>query len=168
MGKLKTKFYWSRKDTAELFDISVITLDQWVAKDCPFDMVDVEGKKKPQKRFYIPNVIEWKTERTTGNKKNNDLQQERARLAKEQADGQELKNAVLRKELIPVKMLEFALADISEQVSSILESIPLKVKKNLPKLTASEVEIITREIKKAMNAASRTKIDYEKATDDFK
>src|SRR5688500_17296824 len=45
-----------------------------------------------------------------------DLTQERARLAKEQADGQELKNRQLRRELLPAADVEREWSDILRKV----------------------------------------------------
>lgn len=85
----------------------------------------------------------------------------RARLIKEQADAQELKNQIMREEVAPVTTLRDALARVCEQVNSILEAIPLKVKNRVPALKAKDVEIIKREIVKAQNAASHSDIDFD-------
>ncbi len=58
----------------------------------------------------------------------------------------------------PIALLEFALGEMCEQVKSILESIPLKVKNRCPELRAQAIEIIRTEIIKAQNAASRATI----------
>ncbi len=163
MAKTKDKFYWNRKDTAELFGVSIMTLDQWVVRDCPVEVVKLKGMKKPQKRYYIPDIIEWKSNRSVSNVKQLSLEKERTRLAKEQADGQSLKNAVTRKELAPIKLLEISLSEMAVMICSKLESIPLKVKKNLPKLSSAEIEIITREINKALNEASKQELDFDRA-----
>jgi len=89
-----------------------------------------------------------------------DLQKERARLAKAQADAQELKNKISEKETAPMVILEAALTNVCIQIKSVLESIPLKVKQRVPSLTSMEIEIIAKEIIKAQNAASDIRLDF--------
>jgi len=89
-----------------------------------------------------------------------DLRGERARLTKEQADSQQLKNSIAKKEVAPISIIEYALSNIATQISAILESIPLKIKKKSPHLTGREIEEIRREIVKAKNAASKLSVDF--------
>ena len=86
---------------------------------------------------------------------------EYARKLRADADAQEMKNAVTRRELAPVDLLEWALASIAEQINSILDSIPLKLKKRVPHLKAAELEIAKREIIKAQNAASKSQLPWD-------
>lgn len=90
-----------------------------------------------------------------------DREFEQARKTRAEADAQEMKNAVTRRELAPVELLEWALASIAEQVNSILDSIPLKLKKRVPHLKASELAIAKREIIKAQNAASKSQLPWD-------
>jgi phage terminase Nu1 subunit (DNA packaging protein) len=83
------------------------------------------------------------------------------RLVQEQADGQALKNAQARRELAPVQLISWTLARVGSQISAIFDSIPLKVKKLMPKLSASDIEVIKRELIKAQNAASRVTVDLD-------
>jgi len=66
----------------------------------------------------------------------------------------ELKEQQIRRETAPISVIESALGHVGARIAAILESIPAKVKRRLPKLTASEVEVIKREIIKAQNAAA--------------
>jgi phage terminase Nu1 subunit (DNA packaging protein) len=87
--------------------------------------------------------------------------EEKLRLTKAQAEGQELKNAQLRKELAPVDVIEWVLGKAAGQISAVLESIPSLLKKRNAKLTASNIELIRREIVKAQNAASQMTVDLD-------
>jgi phage terminase Nu1 subunit (DNA packaging protein) len=58
-----------------------------------------------------------------------DLVAERARLAKEQADGQAMKNAVLRGELVPVQPLSDAVMGLIEMSKARLLRVPAEVAK---------------------------------------
>src|SRR5471032_268511 len=53
-----------------------------------------------------------------------DLAGERAALARVQRERIEMQNAVTRRELAPVSLLEFALAAMAQKVAGILEAIP--------------------------------------------
>jgi phage terminase Nu1 subunit (DNA packaging protein) len=83
-----------------------------------------------------------------------DLVAARTRLANEQADAQAMKNAVTRQELAPVVLIEQVLSTAGGKVAGILDTVPATVKRRLPHLTASEVEIVAREIAKARNIAA--------------
>lgn len=87
------------------------------------------------------------------------------RLTLAQAEGQELKNAQLRKELAPVDMLEWVVGKAGAQISAILDAIPLQLKKRNPKLTATDLETIRREIVKAQNTAAHLTVDLDEYYD---
>ena len=88
-----------------------------------------------------------------------DLDTERARLTAEQADNYALKNAQLRRELAPIATLELVLGKAAGQIRPLLESLPVKIKRRLPAMSAAEVDIMKREIAKCCNAISQLKID---------
>ena len=93
--------------------------------------------------------------------------EEKLRLTSAQAEWQETKNAQLLKELAPVNLLEWVIGKAGSQISAILESIPMNLKKRNPRLTASNIEFITREIVKTQNIAADMKLDldeYERNT----
>lgn len=95
-----------------------------------------------------------------------DAERERALLTREQREGQSLKNAQLRKELAPIALIEWTLGKVANQIGAVLDSIPLKVKKVVPRLTAVEVEHIKREVVKAQNAAARVTVDLDEYYDE--
>jgi phage terminase Nu1 subunit (DNA packaging protein) len=79
-----------------------------------------------------------------------DLTAERARLAKEQADAQALKNAVAREELLPAADVERQWREVLAGVRSRMLAVPSRTRQALPHLTASEVTIIDREVRDAL------------------
>lgn len=95
-----------------------------------------------------------------------DADRERTLLTRVQREGQELKNAQLRRELAPISLIEWTLGKVGNQIGAVLDSIPLKVKKVVPRLTAVEVEHIKREVVKAQNAASRIAVDLDEYYDE--
>ncbi len=88
-----------------------------------------------------------------------DAYAEKARLDRLRADEIEHRLQLAKNEVAPIAILEDALLRISEQICSILDSLPLRIKKRVPKLTAREIENIRREIVKAQNAASQAKLE---------
>lgn len=79
-----------------------------------------------------------------------DLATERARLAKEQADGHALKNAAARAELVPVPEVERRWADILRRVRSGLLAVPSRSRQRLPHLTAHDVTVIDQEVRSVL------------------
>lgn len=89
-----------------------------------------------------------------------DLVQERARLAKEQADKVAMSNAQMRRELAPVVMLEAVLARTARQIAAVLEAIPTQIKRRLH-LSAAAIDVINGEIAKARNAAASVELKFD-------
>jgi len=83
-----------------------------------------------------------------------DLMNERARLAKEQADRLELQNAQTRKELAPIVLIEQVLAKAGVRVAGILDAIPGMIRRRSPSLSSSDLDCISAEISKARNLAA--------------
>lgn len=73
----------------------------------------------------------------------------------------ELDLAQKNRELAPIAVIEWTLNRIGSQIAAILETIPGKVKRRLPSLSAAEIEIIKREIVKAQNMAARVTVDLD-------
>ncbi|MET3135331.1 phage terminase Nu1 subunit (DNA packaging protein) [Oxalobacteraceae bacterium GrIS 1.11] len=88
-----------------------------------------------------------------------DLAAERAGLARAQRERIEMQNAVTRRELAPVPLLEMALATMGRKVAAILEAIPGDIKRRSGRLTAEDIDIITAEITKARNVAASAQLD---------
>lgn len=75
-----------------------------------------------------------------------DLVQERARLAKAQTAGQEMKNATLRRELLPREEVEAEWSDILRKLRSAMLAIPSRIRQRLG-LDANATADIDREIR---------------------
>lgn len=84
-----------------------------------------------------------------------DLTRERARLAKEQADERELRNATLRGELVEAEAVRREWSDVLRGVRSRILSVPSRVRQSLPHLTAHDVERIDGELRRALEEAAR-------------
>ena len=86
--------------------------------------------------------------------------EEKARLDRLRGDEVEHRLGVARQEVAPIAILEWVLSNLAEQISSIRDSLPLRIKKRAPKLSARDIEMIRREIVKAQNAASSASPNY--------
>lgn len=89
-----------------------------------------------------------------GGDRANDLTAERARLAREQADGHALKNAQLRGELVEVAEAEREWNDTLRSVRSCLLAVPSRVRQRLGHLSAADVEVIDREVRDVLEEAA--------------
>ena len=88
-----------------------------------------------------------------------DLTEERARLARAQSERIEMENAVKRGELAPIDTLRDAMIPAMTQISALMDAIPVKLKREAPHLTATDLEIVKREIANAMNLAAQVRYE---------
>ena len=79
---------------------------------------------------------------------------ERLRLTAAQADAQEEKNRVTERINAPVAFMTFALAKISAQVASTLETVGKNIHRKHPEIDSRHIESLEREIAIARNTAS--------------
>ncbi|MBO1928314.1 terminase small subunit [Thiomicrorhabdus sp. 6S2-11] len=85
-----------------------------------------------------------------------ETKRENLRLTKARADAQELKNLVEKQQLLPVEIMQESLAKVAAQISSILDTLPSKIKRAQPSLTNSEMDLIKGEIIRAQNLAAQS------------
>jgi len=83
-----------------------------------------------------------------------DLAKERALLAKEQRIRVEMQNAVTRKELAPVVLIEEVLAKAGSRAARILDTIPGLVRRRCPELDANTLSAIRDQVAQARNLAA--------------
>lgn len=96
-----------------------------------------------------------------------DLATERAGLAKEQKERVALQNAVTRRELAPVILIEQVLSKAGSKVAGILDGIPGMIKRRVSALTASDIAMIAAEIARARNIAAAVRLeDLQEDTQD--
>lgn len=88
-----------------------------------------------------------------------DLVTERALLAREQKERIAMQNAVTRRELAPVILIEEVLAKAGSRVAGILDAIPGMVKRRVPGLSAEAIDMIRGEVAKARNLAAAVTLD---------
>ncbi|WP_288129982.1 terminase small subunit [Accumulibacter sp.] len=88
-----------------------------------------------------------------------DLASERAMLARSQRERIDLANAVTRRELAPVILIEQVLARAGSKVAGILDGIPGMIKRRVARLTAAEISLIAAEIARARNIAAALRLE---------
>jgi phage terminase Nu1 subunit (DNA packaging protein) len=89
-----------------------------------------------------------------------DPSQEIARANATRADAQEMRNAVMRRELAPSELVTSAVASTASQMSAILNAVPAELKRANTALTATDIAIVRRALARARNAAANVQIDW--------
>lgn len=82
------------------------------------------------------------------------LTQERLRLTAAQAEGQELKNDITRRKSVPTEFATFVMSKLAAEIGSILDTLPLTLKRRHPDLEVRHIESVQRELAKARNRAA--------------
>ena len=133
---------WGVKPVANIGRRTYYTVKDVVNNRVTHEVTKIERRhEKKQKR------LEPETDGTT-------LDEERIRLTRAQAEEKELKNAQIRGELAPISSIAEATGKFSSQAAAILETIPMKLKRQNPNLTATDIELIKKEIIKIQNIAA--------------
>lgn len=107
------------------------------------------GRGDYDTRESIINVIQSLRKRG-----NAELDAERVRLTREQADKVELANQAARGELVPASEIEHAWASILRDVRAGMLALPSRLQQRLPHLTPHDVETIDAEIRAALVSLS--------------
>lgn len=82
------------------------------------------------------------------------LTKERIRLAKEQADAVEFKNAQLRSELVLATTVEREWGSVLRKIRSGVLAVPSRIRQQLPHLTAHDMKVIDLELRTALETLS--------------
>lgn len=83
----------------------------------------------------------------------------RTRLAAAQAETVEMKNAVTRRELAPVAVIEQVIARCAAHAADVLDGIPVALKREVPDIDMRVIRIIEREVAKARTIAADAKLE---------
>lgn len=165
--------HWLNKASmAASLGISVQAFDKWgvkpaarIGREAFFDVRSVLDNRLAQaERKYAPAGDDEDGLDPLAEKK---LTQERLRLTAAMADAQELKNEVKRQRLVPVDFAVFAFARIASQIGSLLDTVPLKLRRKHPDLDVRHVEALQREIALARNLAAELGDDLPGLLDEY-
>lgn len=124
MGKIVNK-----KELAEIFGKSEVTLTQWQKNGLP---IKLEAQRGQSHQYDTEDAINWLIRREIGKLtvddqgRVHDYEAERARLTHHQANKTELEESVLRGSLIPAETVERVQGDMVSAFRSKILSIPTK------------------------------------------
>lgn len=149
-------FWLNKKSMADSLGISTQAFDKWgveavakIGRESFYDVRSVldnrlkhQGVKQQPGSDEVDPLIGYK------------IDVERLRLTKEQADAQARKNKVGDKELVPVGFMIYALASLSAQLASTLNTVHKNVKRKHPDIGARHLEAVETEIAVTRNAAA--------------
>lgn len=145
----------NRNGIAQVLGVSTPTVTKYVEQGLP---VHQRGSRGVAWEFDAGNCVAWMLERREkqilrrlGFDDGEDLTLEaaRTRLAMAQTESAELKNAVMRGDVVPARDVLEHWADQIVRVRTHLRSIPSQLKGSVPHLTAEEVVIARRLIDRA-------------------
>ena len=98
------------------------------------------------------------------------LTAERARLAKEQADKIAMQNAVARRSLAPVSVIEEVLGKVGTRIAGRFDALPGALRRRLPDLPAEALRLIEETIAEARREVASMSlddlVDVDEADDD--
>ncbi|HBA3044673.1 terminase small subunit [Escherichia coli] len=173
----------NKKRLAEIFGVDPRTIERWQMQGLPHVS---GGGKGMEVTFDSAQVIEWyvQREKEIENEKlrselddlravgESDLQPgtteyERYRLTKAQADGQELKNARETGEVIDTGFCMYALSKLAQQISTIMNSLPLTMQRQFPAMTPAMIDGLRRETARACNACAKTADNLPRILGDY-
>jgi len=164
----KQRGWLNKSEMAASLGISVQAFDKWRVK--PVERIGREA-------FYTArSVIENRLAHAERSQQPDDeedggtdarLQQERLRLTAAQAEGQELKNEVTKRNLVPVEFATFSLTRLAAEVASILDTLPLTLKRKHPDFETRHMDTLQRELAKARNLAASLDERLDTLLDDY-
>lgn len=113
----------SKRAAAEFFLVSVQALDGWFTAGCPVAQRDGHGRIT---KVDLAEMARWRIDRAAADN-GNELDRERTRLTKAQADKTELEVAELRAELVRTPLIEQHWQAMVAAMRAKVVSIPSKV-----------------------------------------
>ena len=144
----------TQQDIANHLDLSQQATSQWM------DRLGIDWKSATIDDIrvtYIRSLREQAAGRAASG--DLDLATERAGLAKAQRERIEMQNAVTRKELAPVILIEEVLAKAGSKVAGILDAIPGMIKRRVATLTSNDLDLIAIEVARARNIAASVSLN---------
>jgi phage terminase Nu1 subunit (DNA packaging protein) len=158
----------NRERCAAILGVARTTLDDWVERGCPVHKPS--SKRGVAAEFDTAAVIDWRLANAiaAASADTLDAQKEKARLYKEQADFQAMRNAKMRSALVTVEEVEHALTDAFRRCRSRLLTIPHKAAPRVVgKTNTGEVFILLKMlIHEALEELSETEVVAQVAPGD--
>lgn len=148
-----TQHLLNKKNMAKSCNVGVTAFDKWgivpVERAGREVLYDVASVVRNRVENEVVKIVEQ-----GGDIDDTELLKARIRLTNAQADAQELKNARETGEVIDTAFATFALAKLSGEVGSIMDSLPLAVSRKYPGMEKRYLDAIKNEVSRAMNRAA--------------
>lgn len=144
----------NKRDMAASLGISVQAFDKW-------GVTPTERRGREvlyDVRTVLENRLEHQSQKQPASEDDVavNIDFERWRLTKAQADAQELKNAKDMAEVVETAFCVFVLSRVAAEIAGILDGIPLSMQRRFPELENRHIEFLKRDVVKAMNKAAAT------------
>lgn len=149
-----------RKITQEQFGELVGVTQQAISKLAAKGVFEPGGTAQQWLLSYCEHLREEAAGRSA------ELMIERTRKEKEQADKLADERKIRRKEHVPVYLLTESMSSIARQVVSMLEALPVKLKKET-KIKIAHIKIVEREIVGIRNAIVKVNPDWGEIEEDI-
>lgn len=156
----KPKPHWmSQQNMAKSLGVTVSAFARW----------EVEPVARIGKHVYydVRSVLDNRLEKADQSGTNSDIEAERLRLTRAQAEGQEIKNELAKGKTAPVEIISLVLSKVAGEATGILDSLPLDIRRRHPELQTAVIESIKRQVVKSQNAIARTGDTLEHALEDY-
>ena len=146
-------FLVNKRQLSEIFGVSQQAIDKWDKEGLPVEARGVQGVRGRENEYNTVRVYNWLLERY---KKSNlsDLDIERTRLIKAQADKAEMEAAALRGELLPIEIIKVSWQSIFALVRVRILAIKAEIKTQIPSIDKEALVIIDESCKQALRELS--------------
>lgn len=134
------------KDLCALFDLSPAALTDLKKRGIAVHLAHDSYDLTATTRAYVQHLRGMAAGWGTGDQAAN-LTSERARLAKEQADAQAIKNAKLRGELVEASEVERTWADALRQLRARIMAVPSRLRSELPDIDPQVIDAMDRALR---------------------
>ncbi|MDY3572324.1 terminase small subunit [Enterobacter hormaechei] len=109
--------------------------------------------------FYLAYLSRGGRDISAGGEGDDDYEQKllisRWQLTEEQALAQRLKNQVTERRMVDSSFCSFALSRLAEEISGILDNIPLSMQRQFPSMTTQQIDFLKLQMAKAANKCAR-------------
>ncbi|WP_303289561.1 terminase small subunit [Marinobacter sp. SS5-14b] len=145
----KPKDHWlNQRQMAASLGITVGSFAAW--------QVEPVARIGKQAFYDMRSVLDNRLNHAEQGPSSGDMEAERLRLTKAQAEGQEIKNELAKGRTVPIELITLTLSTVAGAASGILDSLPLTIKRKYPELDNALIESIKRQCVKAQNEIART------------
>jgi len=166
-------------ELAEFVGVTTVQVRNWIKEGIPIE--GEPGKGRRSTKFWSADALRWLVHRQLS-PKNSTMRSgaltpqaspkdaligvsamEAVKLLNIEADTRlkDIKLSQLRGELASIEVIEAALSKVGGQICAVFETIPVKIRRRNPKLTATDLQIVQRELTKALNIAASIEPDLD-------